>query len=139
MVKSLPRSMEKQEVSLELTIGLPKSSTRERTSLNLDIGSSSKSSLELQNPMMLVAGLAATEELLKLFHDESLWVKSQLNRRLVLQKNYEDVFPRVDHFNRAKTHVESSKDSQIVKIRATHLVDMFLDSVSIYNINISPQ
>ena len=140
MVKSLPRSMEKQEVSLELTIGLPKSSTRESTSLNLNIGSSSKSSLEVQNPMMLVAGIAAKEELLKLFRDESFWVKSQLTRRLVLQeKNYEGVFPRVDHFNGVETHVESSKDSEIVKIGATHLVDMFLDSVSIYNINISPQ
>lgn len=131
--------MQKKEVSLELKLGLPKSSTRGSTSLNLDRGSSSKSSLEIQNPMMLVAGLAATEELLKLFRDESLWVKSQLNRRLVLQKNYEDVFPRVDHFNGAKTHVESSKDSQMVKIGATHLVEMFLDSVSIFNINISPQ
>jgi len=90
--------------------------------------------------MMLVAGLAAMEGLVKLFCDEFFWVKSRLNQRPVLQqRNYEDVFTRVYHFNGAETHVESSKDSQIVKIGGTHLIDMFLDSASIYNINTSPQ
>jgi hypothetical protein len=43
--------------------------------------------------MMLEVGIAAKEELLMFFHtNKSLWVMSQVNKKLVLQQeNYEDV------------------------------------------------
>ena len=88
---------------------------------------------EMEKIMMLEVAIAAKEELLKLLStNDPLWVKSHVDQRLVLhQKNYEDVFPIIDHFNGAKTRVESSKDSKSIRFGARHLVKLLLDSVRI--------
>lgn len=93
---------------------------------------------EMEKTMMLEVAISAKEELLKLLRtNDPLWVKSHIDQRLVLhQKIYEDVFPIIDHFNGAKTRVESSNDSKTVRFKASHLVKLLLDSVRIYNLSI---
>ncbi|XP_073225513.1 homeobox-leucine zipper protein HDG11-like [Cicer arietinum] len=153
LIKFVP--IEKEKLSLELKKEPPtktsplgdflKLGVSESGSLNLIVGSSSKSSLgsqenvlskkpsngiEMETSRMLEVGIAAKDELLKLLRtNEPFWVKSQVDRRLVLhQQNYENIFSRVDHFDGADVRIESSKDSRIVKFKALDLIDMFLDS-----------
>ncbi|XP_020230815.1 homeobox-leucine zipper protein HDG11-like [Cajanus cajan] len=85
---------------------------------------------KMEKTMMSQIAIAAKEELLRLLcTSEPLWFKSSIDQRFVLHLEcYENLFPRINHFKNSKAHVESSKDSRIVKIQAKELVDMFLDS-----------
>ncbi|KAK7331293.1 hypothetical protein VNO77_25515 [Canavalia gladiata] len=85
---------------------------------------------KMEKAIMLQAAVAAKEELLKLLcTNEPLWFKSSIDRRFVLHpESYENLFPKVNHFQNSTARVESSKDSRIVRIKAINLVDMLLDS-----------
>ncbi|XP_027338253.1 homeobox-leucine zipper protein HDG11-like [Abrus precatorius] len=85
---------------------------------------------DMEKAMMLRAAMNAKEQLLKLLAaNEPLWIKSSTDRRFVLHpENYEELFPRANHFENSKGRVESSKGSRIVRIKAMQLVDMLLDS-----------
>ncbi|KAK7412828.1 hypothetical protein VNO78_04486 [Psophocarpus tetragonolobus] len=85
---------------------------------------------QMEKAIMSKTAMAAKEELLKLLcTNEPLWVKSTINQRYVLHLEcYERFFPRTNHFKNSKARVESSKASQIVRIKAVELVGMLLNS-----------
>ncbi|KAL9320601.1 hypothetical protein ACSQ67_012440 [Phaseolus vulgaris] len=89
---------------------------------------------QVEKTMMSQTAVAAKEELVKLLcTNEPIWVKSSNDQRFVLHlESYEQFFPRINHFKNSQARVESSKDSRVVRIKATELVDMFLNSVSTY-------
>ncbi|KAI4295323.1 hypothetical protein L6164_035380 [Bauhinia variegata] len=83
-----------------------------------------------ERAVMLETATSATKELVRLLDDDILWVKSQVDGRLVLRCDvYEEIFPNTNyHLKSSSAHLESSKDSRIVSMSAMQLVDMFLDS-----------
>ena len=131
-----------------------KSSEVESASLNLNLtlGSSGSSSgetslpkpknrrAEIERALMYQAANDAKEELIILIcTNEPLWVKSPTSsRRLVLHPlSYDEIMsPRAIHFKTPTARVESSKDSRIVRINAMQLVEMILDPVSTYKLDI---
>lgn len=91
-----------------------------------------KPTSEVEKEKMLEAGIAAKDELLLLINtDLPLWIRScSYYQRLVLHsENYEQFFPRANHFKNPKPRVEASKDSRIVRMKPMDLVNMLLDSV----------
>ncbi|KAK7332586.1 hypothetical protein VNO80_29339 [Phaseolus coccineus] len=85
---------------------------------------------QMEKIVMSQIAVAAKEELIKLLcTNEPIWVKSSNDQRFVLHlESYETFFPRINHFKNSQARVESSKDSRVVRIKATELVDMFLNS-----------
>ncbi|XP_061339718.1 homeobox-leucine zipper protein ROC8-like [Gastrolobium bilobum] len=93
---------------------------------------------DIEKALMLEVATAAMDELVKLLRiNEPLWVRSStLDGKCTLHhETYERLFPRTNHhFRGANVFVESSKDSGIVSIRGTQLVDMILDSEKFVNL-----
>lgn len=81
----------------------------------------------------------AANELSTLLVSESLWIKDPTNQRYVIHcKNYEKTFTRINHLKSSRVRFESSKVKGLVRMNATQLVEMLLDSVSLYNYPIKP-
>jgi len=102
--------------------------------LNRDMVSQSKTSenKDTENARMLKIANKAMEELMKLLSiNEPFWFRSLVDQRFVLQRDcYQRIFQRSNSLNGPHARVESSKDSRVVKISGTELVEMFLNAVS---------
>ncbi|KAG5544425.1 hypothetical protein RHGRI_016997 [Rhododendron griersonianum] len=71
----------------------------------------------------------AANELSTLLVSESLWIKDPTNQRYVIHcKNYEKTFTRINHLKSSRVRFESSKVKGLVRMNATQLVEMLLDS-----------
>ena len=78
----------------------------------------------------------AMEELLRLLQtNEPLWIKSPTDGREVLNlESYETMFPRVNsHLKNPNLRIEASRDSGVVIMNGSALVDMFMDAVIFSN------
>lgn len=90
---------------------------------------------DMEKTMMAETAANAMEELVKLLRiDDPLWVFSSSSdgRCTIHRDSYEKIFPRSNHFKTSSARIESSKDSGMVIMNAMQLVDMFMDTVSIY-------
>ncbi|KAG5544752.1 hypothetical protein RHGRI_017257 [Rhododendron griersonianum] len=71
----------------------------------------------------------AANELSTLLVSESLWIKDPTNQRYVIHcKNYEKTFTKINHLKSSRVRFESSKVKGLVRMNATQLVEMLLDS-----------
>ena len=86
----------------------------------------------MERAVMFETAATAMDELIRLLRtNEPLWVKSPSDGRYVIQRDsYEKTFPRATHLRSSCARIESSKDSALVTMNATQLVDMLLDAVS---------
>ncbi|RWW80376.1 hypothetical protein BHE74_00011283 [Ensete ventricosum] len=87
---------------------------------------------ELEKPLMMEMATGAMEEVIRLVQaDEPLWVKSGSDGRDILQlETYDRMFQRSNRQLRfPDTQTEASRDSAIVIMNATALIDMFMDAV----------
>ncbi|KAG1342686.1 homeobox-leucine zipper protein ROC8 [Cocos nucifera] len=111
------------------------------SSLDLDLLSGSSSTIipfplpaavsEIEKPVMLDLATRAMEELIKLVQtDEPLWVKVGHDGREVLHlETYERIFPSPgQQFKYPDFHSEASRDSGVVTMSSTSLVDMFTNA-----------
>ncbi|KAG2409777.1 Homeobox-leucine zipper protein [Vigna angularis] len=100
--------------------------------LNSDVVSQPKTSenKDTENARMLKIANNAMEELMKLLSmNEPFWFRSLVDERFVLQRDcYQRIFQRSNSLNGPHARVESSKDSRVVKMSGTELVEMFLNS-----------
>ncbi|WVZ25792.1 hypothetical protein V8G54_004336 [Vigna mungo] len=100
--------------------------------LNSDVVSQPKTSenKDTEYERMLKIANNAMEELMKLLSmNEPFWFRSLVDERFVLQRDcYQRIFQRSNSLNGPHARVESSKDSRVVKMSGTELVEMFLNS-----------
>ena len=77
----------------------------------------------------------AMEELARLLRmNEPFWFRSMVDGKFILQReSYEKIFHRPNRLRGTRVRRESSKDSRLVIMNGTQLVDMFLDSVTTSN------
>ncbi|CAL9195558.1 unnamed protein product [Musa hybrid cultivar] len=86
---------------------------------------------ELEKPLMMEMATGAMEEVIRLVQaDEPLWVKSGSDGRDILQlETYDRMFQRSNRQLRfPDTQTEASRDSALVFMNATTLIDMFMDA-----------
>ncbi|XP_042445806.1 homeobox-leucine zipper protein ROC8-like isoform X1 [Zingiber officinale] len=110
------------------------------TSLDLDLLLRNSSSFphtycasiaELEKPLMMDMASNAMEEVVRLVQaDEPLWVKSGSDGREILQlETYERMFKRSGHqFKFPDVRIEASRDSAVVVMNATTLINIFMDA-----------
>ncbi|CAJ1935433.1 unnamed protein product [Sphenostylis stenocarpa] len=100
--------------------------------LNCDLVSqpTTSQSKDTENARMLKIANNAMEELMKLLSmNEPFWFRSLVDERFILQRDcYQRIFRRSNYLNGPHARVESSKDSRVVKMSGTELVEMFLNS-----------
>ncbi|XWS46462.1 hypothetical protein CRYUN_Cryun14cG0069100 [Craigia yunnanensis] len=86
--------------------------------------------IDMERAVMFETAATAMDELIRLLRtNEALWVKSPSNGRYVIQRDsYVKTFPRATHLRSSSARIESSKDSVLVTMNATQLVDMLLDA-----------
>jgi len=87
---------------------------------------------DTEKARMLKIANTAMEELMKLLSmNEPFWFRSIVDGRFILQRDcYQRIFQRSNTLKGPHARVESSKDSRVVKMSGTELVEMFLNSVS---------
>ncbi|CAD5188101.1 unnamed protein product [Musa acuminata subsp. malaccensis] len=86
---------------------------------------------ELEKPLMMEMATGAMEEVIRLVQaDAPLWVKSGSDGRDILQlETYDRIFQRSNRQLRfPDTQTEASRDSALVFMNATTLIDMFMDA-----------
>ncbi|ESW30853.1 hypothetical protein PHAVU_002G187900, partial [Phaseolus vulgaris] len=85
---------------------------------------------DTEKARMLKIANTAMEELMKLLSmNEPFWFRSMVDERFILQRDcYQRIFQRSNTLNGPHARVESSKDSRVVKMSGTELVEMFLNS-----------
>lgn len=85
----------------------------------------------MEKVMMAEAMVAAVTEVTTLIRtEESMWIKSSIDGRLVIdQKYYENMFTKLSHFKSPSTRIESSKEVTVIPMDAKNLVNMFMDTV----------
>lgn len=95
---------------------------------------SSTTTVSTNREKVLMKEIASTamEELKRLLStNEPLWYKSIVDGKFILQREaYEKIFCRSNCLKGPCVRKESSKDSRVVSMGATQLVEMFLNSVS---------
>lgn len=75
----------------------------------------------------------AANELSRLLVSEPLWIEDPTNQRYVIHhENYEKTFTRINHLKSSHVRFESSKVEGLVRMNAIQLVEVLLDSVSLY-------
>lgn len=129
--------------SLDLSVGgynNPGISTSLDLNLLLQNSSSSSSSSfpyasisELEKPIMVEMASNAMEEVIRLVQtDEPLWMKSVSDGRDILQlETYDRMFKRSGHrLKFPDVRIEASRDSAVVAMNATTLIDLLMDAVS---------
>ncbi|XP_008787892.2 homeobox-leucine zipper protein ROC8-like isoform X2 [Phoenix dactylifera] len=139
-VTQLPSVQPMAMSSLDLSMG-GYSNPGPSSSIDLDLLSGSSSTVmpfpfpaavsEIEKPLMVDLATRAMEELIRLIQtDEPLWVTVGRDRREVLHlETYERIFPRPgQQFKYADFHTEASRDSTVVIMNSTALVDMFIDA-----------
>jgi len=87
---------------------------------------------DTEKARMLKIANNAMDELMKLLSmNEPFWFRSLVDERFILQRDcYQRIFQRSTSLNGPHARVESSKDSRVVKMSGTDLVEMFLNEVS---------
>ncbi|RHN72899.1 putative START-like domain-containing protein [Medicago truncatula] len=101
------------------------------------LGQTSTQNYDAQKITMSQVVDAAMDELVRLVRvDEPFWVKPSNTQDgyTLHRENYEQVFPKNNHFKGAYVCEESSKYSGLVKISGIELVGMFLDLVKWTNL-----
>lgn len=91
---------------------------------------------DTEKALMVDIANSAMDELVKLLcMNEPLWFRSMVDGKFILQRGiYERTFHRSTNCLKGlRPRIESSKDSRIVSMPGTQLVDMFLNSVSTCN------
>ncbi|XP_057951911.1 homeobox-leucine zipper protein HDG11-like isoform X1 [Malania oleifera] len=86
---------------------------------------------EMDKSLMADFAANALEELLRLLQtNEPLWMKSPTDGRDVLNlESYERLFPRTNnHLKNPNLRIEASRDSSVVIMNSSSLVDKFMDS-----------
>ncbi|KAL9276089.1 hypothetical protein ACSQ67_026367 [Phaseolus vulgaris] len=85
---------------------------------------------DTEKARMLKIANTAMEELMKLLSmNEPFWFRSIVDGRFILQRDcYQRIFQRSNTLKGPHARVESSKDSRVVKMSGTELVEMFLNS-----------
>ncbi|EOA19553.1 hypothetical protein CARUB_v10002574mg [Capsella rubella] len=79
--------------------------------------------------MFEMAEKAVAEVMTLIQIEESMWKKSSIDGRLVIDpSNYEKCFAKINHFKVPSGRPESSKEVVVVQMDARILVDMFLDT-----------
>lgn len=127
--------------SLDLTVGgLRNLSVGPSLDLDLLTGGSSNMAFsfptaisEMEKPIMAEMAAAAMDELVKIAQsEEPLWVKLGEGSEVLSLDVYDNLFPKHgSQFRGPDVRIEASRDSGLVCMNATSLVDMFLDSVSL--------
>ncbi|KAJ1430501.1 START domain [Sesbania bispinosa] len=84
----------------------------------------------MEKDSMMEIAISAMEELTRILHiNEPLWCRSIWDNKFILQRAaYENTFHRFRRLEGPRAHTESSKDSGIVRMGGTQLVEMFLDA-----------
>jgi homeobox-leucine zipper protein len=126
--------------SLDLTVGgLANLSVSPSLDLHLLTGGSSNMAFsfpmavsEMEKPIMAEMAAVAMDELVRVAQsDDPLWVK-QGGKEVLSLDAYYGLFPKPrSQFQGPDTRVEASRDTGLVCIDASSLVDMFLDPVSL--------
>ncbi|KAJ0231466.1 Homeobox-leucine zipper protein HDG9 [Hirschfeldia incana] len=85
---------------------------------------------QMEKVMMTEAMVTALTEVTALIRtEESMWIKSSIDGRLVIdQRYYETTFPKPSQFKSPSTRIESSKEVTVIPMDAKNLVNMFLDT-----------
>ncbi|KAG2300313.1 hypothetical protein Bca52824_036785 [Brassica carinata] len=85
---------------------------------------------QMEKVMMTEAMVTAVTEVTTLIRtEESMWIKSSIDGRLVIdQKYYEKTFTKLSHFKSPSTRIESSKEVTVIPMDAKNLVNMVLDT-----------
>ncbi|KAK9091462.1 hypothetical protein Sjap_024639 [Stephania japonica] len=110
-------------------------------SLNFDLLPGSSSSIatlplqittgisEMEKSVMADVALGAMDEVMRLLQtDEPLWMKAADGRDILNLDSYERMFPRNHHFKNPHIRREASRDSCLVVMNGSALVDMFMDA-----------
>ncbi|RDX76969.1 Homeobox-leucine zipper protein HDG11, partial [Mucuna pruriens] len=89
---------------------------------------------DTENALMPQIAKTAMEELMKLLRmNEPFWFRSLIDGKFVLQRDsYQRIFRRSNCLRGPHARIESSKDSRVVKMSGTQLVEMFLNSLPTY-------
>lgn len=88
---------------------------------------------DMDKSLMTDIARTAMEELVRLLQtNEPLWMKSNTDGRDVLNlETYETIFPRSNtHLKNPNIRIEASRESGVVIMNGSALIDMFMDSVS---------
>ncbi|KAL2521930.1 Homeobox-leucine zipper protein HDG11 [Forsythia ovata] len=85
---------------------------------------------EMEKSIIIETAAAAMDELMKLLQvKEPVWIKSPTDGRYLLHRDsYDKLFPKANHFKASSARIESSKDSGVVAMATTNLIEMLLDS-----------
>ncbi|CAI9758119.1 unnamed protein product [Fraxinus pennsylvanica] len=85
---------------------------------------------EMEKSIIIETAAAAMDELEKLLQmKEPVWIKSPTDGRYFLHRDsYDKLFPKANHFQASSARVESSKDSGVVAMATSNLIEMLLDS-----------
>lgn len=86
---------------------------------------------EMEKTIIIGTAISAMDELVKLLQvKEPVWINSPTDGTYLLHRDtYDKIFPKTNHFNTSSFRVESSKDSAVVAMAASNLIEMLLDSV----------
>ncbi|CAA3015665.1 homeobox-leucine zipper HDG11-like, partial [Olea europaea subsp. europaea] len=85
---------------------------------------------EMEKTIIIGTAISAMDELVKLLQvKEPVWINSPTDGTYLLHRDtYDKIFPKTNHFNTSSFRVESSKDSAVVAMAASNLIEMLLDS-----------
>lgn len=114
-------------------MGVTAALDREQTPWKLQDPTSQQQLSEIEKvEKSLIIGIAATamDELVELLHlKEPVWIKSATDgRSFIHHDSYYKLFPKANNLKTSSARIESSKDSGMVAVAATHLIEMLLDS-----------
>ncbi|CAN8260573.1 unnamed protein product [Cochlearia groenlandica] len=120
--------MDTHDISYETNLDEPRGSLAPPASLQT-IRSQILSRMDITKLPEIAA--SAVEEVKRLcFTEEAIWVKSSVDGTCVIidQEMYENFSRAIRIVTSSKTRVESSKESSVVAMEATNLIQLFLDT-----------
>ncbi|CAI9778777.1 unnamed protein product [Fraxinus pennsylvanica] len=102
-----------------------------RSSLNIASQFQLRELQEMEKSIIIGTAAAAMDELVRLLKiKEPVWIKSPTDGRYLINRNSHDMlFPKANYFKASSARIESSKDSGVVAMATTNLIEMLLDSV----------
>ncbi|XP_022869987.1 homeobox-leucine zipper protein HDG11-like [Olea europaea var. sylvestris] len=101
-----------------------------QSSLNIPSQFQLREIQEMEKSIIIGTAAAAMDELVQLLQvNEPEWIKSpRYGRYLITRDSRDKLFPKANHFKSSGSQIEFSKDSGIVAMATTNLIEMLLDS-----------
>ncbi|XP_021888059.1 homeobox-leucine zipper protein ROC8-like [Carica papaya] len=87
---------------------------------------------DVEKAFMVETAASAMDELVRLLSvNEPLWIRSESSgsRAVIHRDTYEKIFPKVNGFKNMNSRIESSKESGMIIMNGSHLIEMIMDPV----------